>query len=98
MSDYPEGYPQLAALLNSADNFAILRRFGITSARVLLHLQAEISYLEKELAGLDRTDAKDSSMEYRLRSHRDEWDGKQKRIVKALREKLSVYCKFLWYF
>jgi hypothetical protein len=95
VKDYPEGYPQLAAFLNSADNFAILRRFGTTNARVLLHLQTEISFLEHELAELDRSDAKDVSREYRLRSreHEDGWDEKQLEIMKALEKRLGVYCK-----
>jgi Skp family chaperone for outer membrane proteins len=91
---YPEGYPQLASFLNSSDNFAILRRFGRTNCRVLLHLQAEIQALEKELDDLDQSDARDATHEHRLVSteHKEGWDTKQQEILKALQEKLAIFC------
>jgi hypothetical protein len=95
VTDFPEGYPQLAALFNSSDSFAILRRFGRTNARVLLHLQAEISFLENELDQLDKSDSIKEDREYRLRSrrHEDGWDEKQINIIRKLEERLRVYCK-----
>jgi predicted kinase len=94
VEDYPEGYPQLASFLNSSDNFAILRRFGRTNCRVLLHVQAEIQALEKELDDLDGSDARDATHEHRLVSaeHKEGWDTKQQEILKALQEKFAIYC------
>jgi hypothetical protein len=94
VEDYPEGYPQLAAFLDSSDNFAIVRRFGRTNCRVLLHLQAEIQALQKELDDLDRSDTSDAIHEHRLVSaeHKEGWDTKQQEILKALQEKLPIFC------
>lgn len=94
VDNYPEGYPQLAAFMNSDESFAIFRKFGQTNCRVMIHLQSEIAALEKELEELDRSDARDgSSTSYRLVSteHRTGWDTRQKDILKQLEEKLPVY-------
>jgi hypothetical protein len=94
VENYPQGWPQLAALQNSNDNFAIFRRFGLVHCRVLLHLQAEIELLEHKLSDLDQADAKDgSSTSWRLRTaeYKENWDPAQKDILKQLQDKLQVY-------
>jgi hypothetical protein len=90
---YPLGWPQLAAFLNSADSFAIFRRFGIAHCRVLVHLQAEITALEKELDALDIHDSVTQGMLYRLRRNEwyEGWDPAQKDLLEKLRLKLSEY-------
>lgn len=87
------GWPQLAAFLDSADSFAIFRRFGNSHCRVLLHLQAEITSLEKQLRELDIHDAKTPDLHYRLRrnEHYDGWDPAQKDLLEKLQQKLSIY-------
>ncbi|KAF8851979.1 hypothetical protein BDZ45DRAFT_730490 [Acephala macrosclerotiorum] len=98
VNDYPEGYPQLAALVSSDDTFAIFRKFGRTSSRVLLHLQSEIATLEEKLSDLDRTDADgDSPTAYRLKStrHKEGWDTKQRDIIHQLQEKFAIYYDLL---
>jgi hypothetical protein len=59
-----------------------------------LHLQAEIQALEKELDDLDQSDARDTTHEHRLVSaeHKEGWDTKQQEIMKALQEKLPIFC------
>jgi hypothetical protein len=95
VEDYPEGYPQLAAFLNSDDSFAVFRKFGRTNARILLHLQAEIQALEKELDDLDREDVTTSEHFHRLVSveHQEGWDTKQEELREKLQGKLAIYCK-----
>ncbi|KAM3064885.1 hypothetical protein ACMFMF_011644 [Clarireedia jacksonii] len=56
--DFPEGFPQLAALMNSNDSFALYRRFGRLSDRLLLHLQLKLTRLEKEIDEIDKDDGK----------------------------------------
>jgi hypothetical protein len=92
---YPEGYPQLAAFINSDDSFAIFRKFSRTNTRLLLHLQAEIQVLEKELDTLDRGDARDSEHFHRLISvkHEKGWDTRQEELREKLQEKMFLYCK-----
>lgn len=56
VDDYPSGYPQLAAFVNSDDSFLIARKYGFLRARVLLNRQDELSVLEKNLTALDEDD------------------------------------------
>lgn len=90
---YPLGWPQLAAFLNSADGSAIFRRFGTAHCRVLIHLQAEITGIEKALSDLDASDSSQPDKLYRLRRHewQEGWDTAQKALLDKLRLKLSEY-------
>jgi hypothetical protein len=91
---YPRGWPQLAAFLNSEDNFAIFRRFGNVHCRLLVHLQAEIQILEHKLKELDESDASPSSP-HRWRLQKadfgEEGDPGQRDIRRQLQEKILVY-------
>lgn len=49
----PRGYPRLAALADSDENFMIYRRFGYLQSRLLLEKQDELRSLEEELEILD---------------------------------------------
>ena len=93
VEDYPEGYPQLAAFIASADNFSIFRKFDRASNRVLLHLQSEIAALDKGLDEMDQADER-STTAYRLRSirHEEGWDNGQRKLISQLQEKLPIYC------
>jgi hypothetical protein len=82
--------------MNSKDNFAVFRRFGLAHCRVLVHLQTEIQTLQQKLADLDTSDAKPGSpTAWRLRTAQceDTWDPSQKNLLKQLREKLLEYGK-----
>jgi len=70
VDDYPQGYPRLAALLNSDPNFPVYRRFGTLHHRVILHRQQELTKLERRLNELDKKDANDHP--HRLQSL--QWD------------------------
>lgn len=96
VEEYPEGWPQFAGFLNSADNFAIFRRFGLVHCRVLVHLQAEIQLLEQQLSELDNIYSEPgASNPWRLQTaeYDDSWDPTQKEILKQLQDKLVVYGK-----
>jgi len=94
------GWPQLAAFLNSADNHAIFRRFGTEHCRILLHLMAEITSIQKELDKLDHADAENNDMLYRLRRNEwyEGWDTTQKDLLDKLRAKLLEYGKLTFYY
>lgn len=51
-----DGYPYLAAFLDSDENFMIYRRFGFIHARLLLQKQDELRLMEKELDDMDMRD------------------------------------------
>jgi hypothetical protein len=56
VQDCPEGYPLLAAFLDSDDNFMMYRRFGYLQARLLLEKQEQLRRFEEDLDILDRED------------------------------------------
>jgi hypothetical protein len=93
----PDGYPQLAALVNSDDGFVMYRRFGYIHNRILLHRQAEIVELEKKLDKLDDSDKADRKLKFRLQTReflKDDDTG-QKLLIDDLETKLRNYGKFM---
>jgi hypothetical protein len=93
VDNYPKGYPRAAAFLNSDDDFANVRRFGRVSSRILLHLQLELTDLEKQLDDLDEADAANKVMEKRLRGHEhfSGWTDQQTKLVNQIQAKYSQY-------
>ncbi|KAE8454353.1 hypothetical protein EG329_005278 [Mollisiaceae sp. DMI_Dod_QoI] len=100
IKEYPPGWPQLAALLHSEDNFAIFRRFGMTRCRVLVQLQAEIQLLEQQLSELDHEDYKTPDRSWRLQmadieDGRAPYHAAQRSLLKKLQEKFLAYDQLL---
>ncbi|KAN0095720.1 hypothetical protein V8E51_016431 [Hyaloscypha variabilis] len=95
--DFPRGWPKLAAFINSADDLTMYRRFGRAHCRILLHLEAEITILERKLDLLDTHDAESPDFRYRLMSSkwREGWDPAQKNLLNELKTKLFEYDKLL---
>jgi hypothetical protein len=91
---HPEGLPQLASFLNSNDNFAVYRRFGQLSARLLIQLEIDLTELEKKLYELDDKDASDTILKHRLRGHEDYpgWTSAQRDLQSEIHKKLLEYC------
>lgn len=56
MDGVPDGYPRLAALMDSDLNTRIYRRFGYYRNRLLLHRQDELAEIAKHVDELDRAD------------------------------------------
>ncbi|KAK4943912.1 hypothetical protein LTR10_016628 [Elasticomyces elasticus] len=50
----PDGYPRVAAFLDSDENFMVYRRFGYLQSRLLLEKQDDLRRLECELELMDR--------------------------------------------
>jgi len=93
VDDYPEGYPQLAAFANSCDTFANIRRFGRLSYRLLAHLQNDLIEMEKTLDELDKKDAADETLEYRLRGFENYngWNDEQRKLVSKISATYAQY-------
>ncbi|KAI9817249.1 MAG: hypothetical protein M1827_001362 [Pycnora praestabilis] len=92
VDSYPDGYPRLAALINSDPNFSMCRRFGTLRNRVLLHRQDELAVLEKKLNEMDRVHEKDNP--YRLQSRK--YDNQSKDpirgpLIDEIDDKLKAY-------
>jgi hypothetical protein len=92
---YPNGYPRLAAFMNSDDDGAIFRRFGTLYTRNLLYLQAEIVDLEAQLLELDSLDAEQLDSQWRLARYPqiEKSDGNELRalLCARTRAKLTEY-------
>ena len=95
VDDRPKGYPQLAAFVNSDENFLIARKYGFLRSRVLLYRQDELSVLEKDLIRLDADD--EEKREFALHSRkRDEETDKdplysRKVLIQKIDDKLKEY-------
>ncbi len=95
MEDYPNGWPQLAAFINSDDNLAVFRRFGQLQSRLLVTLQAEITNLESRLRRLDQEDNESQATHYRLKTthYKEESDGERNNLTEKIQMKLNNYWK-----
>jgi hypothetical protein len=88
----PPGFPQLAEILSSNDDWAIFRGFRQTHSRILAHLQVELTILEEELREMDKRD--EHTARYRLRMTGQEKEGKdtsQRDLLVKIKAKLREY-------
>ncbi|MCJ1453539.1 hypothetical protein MMC28_003886 [Mycoblastus sanguinarius] len=97
IDDHPQGYPQLAAFVNSDENFLIARKYGFLRSRVLLYRQDELSVLEKQLVALDDDDKENRSLALQSRKYDEETDKdpiwSRKVLMKNIDDKLKEYGK-----
>ncbi|KAI1758573.1 hypothetical protein GGR53DRAFT_529297 [Hypoxylon sp. FL1150] len=91
IEDYPDGYPQLSALIGSDDSFFVCRRFSNLRARLLLLKQDELSVLEEQLNKIDREEERP----LRLGSQRSDSGAERKACLALIDEKLSNYDDFV---
>jgi len=98
VEDFPKGFPRFAAMVSSSDDLSMFRGFKRSHARILLHLEVQISELEKELDKLDKEDVANPAMRYRLTKtkpkHDENWDPKQYNLMEQLCQKLKEYDDF----
>lgn len=87
----PEGYPRLAAFLDSDENFMLYRRFGFLQARLLLHKQDELRLLEQSLDGIDKYDASHQPMILKEREKDDKRIGHRKKLLEEIEQKFGEY-------
>jgi hypothetical protein len=67
------------------------RSFKYGHNRVLLHLQVEITELEKAIFNLDKKDEENPAMEYRRRSTKEGSNKEQTALMGELKAKLKEY-------
>ncbi|KAF4624048.1 hypothetical protein G7Y89_g14125 [Cudoniella acicularis] len=95
LEECPEGYPRLAALLDSDENFMLYRRFGFLQARILLNKQDQLRELEKDLDRLDKLDSKKDSSILKSREKDDAGNGRRKKVLSEIEEKFKEYAQLL---
>jgi len=87
----PEGYPRLAALLDSDENFMLYRRFGFLQSRLLLDKQDELRELENDLDRMDKVDYKKDPTLLKSREKDDANTGRRKRLLVEIGDKFKDY-------
>lgn len=95
MEQCPEGYPRLAALLDSDENFMLYRRFGFLQARILLNKQDELRELEKDLDRMDKVDQRKDRSLLKSREKDDAENGRRKKLLYEIEEKFKEYSNSL---
>jgi len=97
VDNHPPGIPRLAFFQNSDDSFAVYRRFGWLSARLLVQLEIELTELEQRLLDLDAEDGRDSVLRHRLwlREGFEGWNADQRVITDNIRVKMGEYFELL---
>ena len=83
----PDGYPKLAAFLDSDENFMIYRRFGYLQSQLLLEKQDDLRQLEEQLDEMGNSDTTES-----LNTRRD-FSSKRVKLLTTIEEKWIQYCK-----
>ncbi|KAL5383150.1 hypothetical protein DPSP01_006126 [Paraphaeosphaeria sporulosa] len=95
LSASPQGYPRLAAFLDSDESFMIYRRFGFIQSRLILDKQDELRELEKRLDKLDRVEAKIDERWPRTRDLPDEHLERRTELLKEVEETFCSYVNLL---
>ncbi|KAI9729941.1 MAG: hypothetical protein M1834_006138 [Cirrosporium novae-zelandiae] len=89
---HPQGYPRLAAFINSDENFMMCRRFGFLHTRVLLYRQDELRELEDQLICLDQEDFEENPKLLQSRALDDAQEGSFRRgLIQTIDDKLKEY-------
>ncbi|KAF1353285.1 hypothetical protein BDV97DRAFT_111825 [Delphinella strobiligena] len=78
-----QGYPRLAAFVNSDKDFVVFRGFGELQARILLYKQDEIVLLEERLHSVDSNE----TSAYNLNARRHDQNVERRDLVSEIRVK-----------
>lgn len=85
------GYRGYADFIASDDSRFVLRRFSALGVRVALSLQHELAVLERELADLDATYARDADPEVSNGCFEEDQEDREM-LLRIIGEKLRRYC------
>ncbi|KAF2807251.1 uncharacterized protein BDZ99DRAFT_478754 [Mytilinidion resinicola] len=95
LEDCPLGYPNLAAFLDSDENFMIYRRFGYIQARLLLEKQDELRKLEKRLDTMDKRDEHNKSRRLITRDLKKKDAEPRRELFKTLEKAFCEYANLV---
>ncbi|KAF1963711.1 hypothetical protein CC80DRAFT_397118 [Byssothecium circinans] len=91
----PQGYPNLAAFLDSDESFMVYRRFGFIQSRLLLEKQDELRELEEGLDRLDRREAKVNPKKPMTRDLPEDQLASRRRLFAVLETKFCAYANLV---
>ncbi|KAF7919169.1 uncharacterized protein EAE98_009489 [Botrytis deweyae] len=90
-----EGYPQLAAAINSDEKFMFYRRFGFLQTRLLLNKQDELRALEARLDHKDRYYEKYEPAMLYSQERFNITDVDNRNLLADIEKKFNEYCQLL---
>lgn len=96
--NYPDGWPKVAAFLESSDSFGIYRKFGHSHARLLIDHESSLTKIEEELLELDKIDeagGKATAWCLRNRKYKQGPDTRKRDLQEKLEKELLVYVPLL---
>ncbi|MCJ1225668.1 hypothetical protein MMC12_002317 [Toensbergia leucococca] len=94
VDDFRIGYPRLAAFVESDPNFVEYRQYRYLRHRCMLHLQDELSTMERKLHRLDADDHH-LNLKSRNRDDNQKWP-KRKELLANIQNKLQEYDDMLF--
>lgn len=92
--DFPDGWPRVAAFMESCESFGIYRKFGIPHARLLIIHMSNIQEIWTELLEIDRRDeagGKDTNWRLKNRFHEEGLDTTKRELEHRLEKELLAY-------
>lgn len=92
------GYQGFSEFVASDDDFFVLRRFGVLSARVLLALQDRLSELEEELQTLDAMHSLKTAADAHNGSFRQDTHPERRELVLSIYRNLREYSQLIFEF
>ncbi|MCJ1331614.1 hypothetical protein MMC10_008305 [Thelotrema lepadinum] len=95
IDEFPNGYPKLAAIEASDDNFLIFKKFSWLRNWTLLYLQDELLVLQEDLMTLDTYDMKHDSARLSSRRRDAALDSRRKDLLLQIEQKLNRFDKLL---
>lgn len=94
VEDFPDGWPRLAAFMESSESFGIYRMFGVPHARLLVIHMSNIEEIWTELLEMDRKDAAGgANTNWRLKNrfHEDGLDTSKIVLQQRLEAEILAY-------
>jgi hypothetical protein len=95
LNDYPKGYPNVAAFLDSDESFTVYRRFGYLQSRILLDKQEDLRRAEKKLARMEKKMTKENENRMCSRDVRGTDAQKHKELLNDIEKKFRSYSSIL---
>ena len=87
------GYRSFCEFISSDEDFFVLRRFGILSARVLLDSQDQLARLEEQLEATEQQLRQRDAPDVHNGSFRQDTQAQRKEIISEARHLLREYSK-----
>ncbi|KAF2432801.1 hypothetical protein EJ08DRAFT_630152 [Tothia fuscella] len=96
LSACPRGYPNVAAFLDSDENFMVYRRFGYIQSRLLLNKQDELRELEESLDLYDQRQFRTQPLDVMTRSDLAGTDAKDRQqLFEKLEHRFCSYANLI---